>query len=244
MGMNQPPPRHWQLPLMLALVLTTLFVAAGLWQMRRAEYKDQLRERTQRAENGPSIVMPPTAVQPEQFDFRRVAASGTWLADGSILLDNRVRNGIVGYEVVTPLQLDHGNLKVLVNRGWIAAPSRREILPAYSTPGEPVRIEGIARIPSERFMELSEHAVVGRVWENLTIERYSRWSGLTLQPVVIYQSGGVEDGLARVAPVPQATGLGADRHRGYAFMWFSLAGLTVVISAILAYRQFNRHDPD
>lgn len=242
--MTRPKLRHWVFPISTALLLTGLFAAAGIWQTHRAEYKDALRQRAEAAEAGPTIAVPSVSGDVAQLDFRRLEASGRWLADKTILLDNKLRDGVVGYEVVTPLKPDQGEACILVNRGWVSAPPRRDTLPAITTPEGRVQVQGIARVPSNRFLELSEKGIVGQVWENLTIERYARWSGLPLQPVMIYQEGGLEDGLVRVAVAPEVSGLGADRHRGYAFMWFSLAALTVLIAGILLYTKVIRHDPD
>ena len=242
--MTRPKFRQWAFPTLLALLLTGVFVAAGVWQTQRAGYKDLLRHRAEQAAAGPTISVPSVPGDEAQLDFRRLVASGFWLTDKTILLDNKLRGGVVGYEVVTPLKPEHGEACILVNRGWVAAPPRRDTLPAIRTPQGRVQVQGIARVPSNRFIELSDKGIVGQVWENLTIERYAGWSGLTLQPVMIYQEGGLDDGLVRVVVAPEVSGLGADRHRGYAFMWFSLAALTVLIAGILLYTKVIRHDPD
>jgi surfeit locus 1 family protein len=95
-----------------------------------------------------------------------------------------------------------------------------------------VEISGIARAPSNRFLELDQQSKEGdheRVWQNLTIERFHAWSGLALQPIVVFQQNASDDKLQRVSVAPEATGLGADRHRGYALTWFGLAIVTLVL---------------
>jgi surfeit locus 1 family protein len=173
-------------------------------------------------------------------NLRRLEARGSWVPERTILLDNKVQQGIVGYEVVTPLRLAEGDLYLLVNRGWIRAPQLRSELPKIVTPRGKVDVEGIARIPSNRFLELGGDVVTGTVWQNLTMERYQRWSQLPLQPVMLYQKGGQEnglnDGLQRVEAAPEAAGINADRHRGYALTWFSLASVTVILG-LLGWRK-------
>src|SRR5258706_15783152 len=97
--------------LVLAALGCAAFIALGNWQTRRAEEKRAL------------------AAQLES-----VSLAGTFLANYTVLLDNKLHAGKPGYEVVTPLQPAGSGAPVLVNRGWIEAPSTRERLPDLRTP--------------------------------------------------------------------------------------------------------------
>src|SRR5262245_35357777 len=123
-------PRLW--PLALAAAACAAGIALGNWQAHRAEDKRALGARLQ-----------------------RIVVHGEFLPERTLLLDNKVRQHHVGYEVVTPLRLAEG-IHVLVNRGWIAAPPRREQLPELQTPKGRVRIEGVMleRLPQP--MKLAE----------------------------------------------------------------------------------------
>ena len=231
----------------LGVALFMLFIAAGIWQVRRAHYKEALQSEMAHAALEPPILVTGANANVKDLDFHKLAAKGVWIADKTVFIDNKVSNGIVGYYVVTPLRVENSQLCVLVNRGWVAAPSSRKELPQIDTPATLVEVGGIARIPTERFLELSAQTVDGRVWQNLTAARFQAWSGLALLPVVIYQETSAESGLVGVTPAPEASGLGADRHWGYAFMWFSLAVLTViliVVTALKAAKQNERNEPN
>lgn len=214
--------------LLIALV-TALFLAAGVWQMARAHYKDRIQAEVNAAAADEVLHAGAALLDGTHANLRKLEARGTWMPERTILLDNKVQQGVVGYEVVTPLRLEASNLYLLVNRGWIRAPQLRSELPKVETPAGTVSVEGIARIPNARFLELGSDVVSGKVWQNLTMERYQRWSQLPLQPVLLYQAGGASDGLQRVEAAPEAAGINADRHRGYALTWFSLAGVTLVM---------------
>ena len=220
----------------LGVALFILFIAAGVWQVRRAHYKEALQSEVAHAALEPPILVTAASANVKDLDFHKLAAKGVWIADKTVFIDNKVSDGIVGYHVVTPLRIENSQLCVLVNRGWVAAPSSRKELPQIKSPTTLIEVGGIARIPTERFFELSAQIVDGRVWQNLTVARFQAWSGLTLLPVVIYQETHIENGLVGVTPVPEASGLGADRHWGYAFMWFSLAALTVILIVVTALK--------
>ena len=234
-------PMVWAVLLIAAL--TALFVAAGIWQMARAAYKERMQTEIAAAAADAPLHAGKEVLDAAHAHLRRLEARGVWLPERTILLDNKVQQGVIGYEVVTPLRLEGSDTYLLVNRGWIRAPQLRSELPAIETPSGVVAVEGTARIPSSRFLELGSEVVSGPVWQNLTIERYRNWSQLSLQPVMLYQRGGSADGLQRVEAAPEAAGINADRHRGYAITWFSLAGVTLVMG-LLAWRKSKKPQPE
>lgn len=217
----------------------SVFTAAGFWQLHRAHYKDELQARAAIAMHDAPIELAVSPVRTEDVEFHAVHVRGEWIADKTVFIDNKINDGVVGYHVVTPLHIAGGNLYVLVNRGWVAAPPLRSELPRVTTPGAVVDVSGIARAPSGRFIELSKQTEEGgrrRVWQNLTIERFQVWSGLALQPTVIFQQNAGDDTLVRVPVAPEATGLSADRHRGYALTWFGLAVVTLVLAIAAGFK--------
>jgi len=79
--------------LALAALGCAAFIALGNWQTRRADEK--------RAAGA---------------QLQSVSVTGTFLPKYSVMLDNKLRHGKAGYEVVTPLRLAGSDLHVLVNR--------------------------------------------------------------------------------------------------------------------------------
>lgn len=228
-------------PAFLVVMLTGIFLSAGVWQVRRAYYKETLQAEVAAAARDAPLHAGAERLEAAHANLRRLEARGHWVAEATVLLDNKVRDGVVGYEVVTPLRLAEGNLYLLVDRGWIRAPQLRSELPKIETPNGMVSVEGIARVPTHRFIELGSDVVTGTVWQNLTIERYAAWSRLPLQPVMLYQGGVNGDGLLRVEAAPEAAGLSADRHWGYALTWFSLAGVTMILGLFARFKN-TRND--
>ena len=88
-----------------------------------------------------------------------------------------------------------------------------------------VTVVGLATPPSRRYLELSNTVTEGRVWQNLTLERYRAAVPIAIQPIVIQQENDVGDGLKREWDAPD---LGIEKHYGYAFQWFALTAAMLI----------------
>jgi surfeit locus 1 family protein len=143
-----------------------------------------------------------------------------------VYLDNRQIDGKVGFFVLTPLRLQGGDTVILVQRGW--APRNfesREKIPGVETPAGLVQIEGhIALAPSKLFEPGPSTQQLIR--QNLDIEAFRIESGLPLLDVTVRQTGLPSEGLRRDWP---AVNFGIDKHYGYAFQWFGLSALVIIL---------------
>ena len=122
---------------------------------------------------------------------------------------------------------------ILVNRGWVEAPPRRDQLPEVVTPRGPVRVEGIVLTHLPRPLKLGDPGK-GRVRQSLELKAFSVETGLPLQAFVIEQHRGIADGLLREWPRRDA---GIEKHQSYSFQWYSLAGLALVLGIVLSFRK-------
>jgi surfeit locus 1 family protein len=197
-------PRLWALALGAAACAAG--IALGNWQSRRADEKREA--------------------------LPRVAVEGEFVPRHTVYLDNKIRRGKAGYEIVTPLKLRGSAAHVLVNRGWIEAGRTREALPEVPTPAGEQRVEGLALERLPRTLQLKEQRT--RVRQNLDIQAYAAETGLRLEPRVIEQHSSSPDGLARDWPPHDA---GAQKSEAYAFQWYALAALAVVLVLVLSFRK-------
>jgi surfeit locus 1 family protein len=201
-------PRGWAL--VLAAAGCAAFVALGNWQSRRADEK--------RAASG---------------NVERVELTGEFVAARTVLLDNKLRRGRPGYEVVTPLRLSGSQRHVLVNRGWIAAPPTRERLPEVRTPAGEVRLEGVALERLPHALEPGPPAR-GTVRQNLDRAAFAAETGLQLEPRILEQHSALDDGLSRDWPRVE---MSPEKHESYALQWYSLAALAVALFVILSFHR-------
>jgi surfeit locus 1 family protein len=225
-------PRAWVLA--LAAAGCAAGIALGNWQAGRAQEKKALGAQLEQALQAPPLELPASITEPKQYAAKRVAARGEFSALHTVFLDNKLRGGRPGYEVLTPLRLANSKTHVMVNRGWVQAPPRRDVLPQVRTPAGEVRIEGLARERLPRLLEAGSGAEKGWVRQNLDIERFGAETGLAFVPIVIEERGGPDDGLLREWPRPDA---GIDKHESYALQWYSLAALALVLGIVFSFRR-------
>jgi len=232
------------------MLLIAAPILMGNWQLGRAHSKELLQQRIEAMQREPKASLDSLMVVPETLDYRLVVASGTWVADKTVLLDNKMHRGVPGFQVVTPLRLENSPKKnanepdryVLVYRGWIAAPRLRSELPKFFTPSGRVELVGVARVPRDRFIELSQVSREGAIWENLTLKRFQAWAKITVQPVVVYQSNSAETGLTKI----EADGLNRDwvpadvkatKHYLIAGLWYVITAMIASVFIYVSYRK-------
>ena len=200
------------------LLVLALLLALGSWQWQRAEQKRQwLAQRS-----AEPLQLRWRAQLDEALQGNRwlpVVAALEWLPVEPLLLDNRTHQGRAGYEVLQPARLADGST-VLVNRGWLAAPVRREQRPRVTTLSGVTRVEALAGVPVASFTLASASDEPWRL-QTLSLAQASEYWGLPLAPWALWLAQPDASGL--VARVPGTGQLPPERHLGYALQWFALA---------------------
>ena len=226
-------------PTLAALFFFVLTLWMGNWQSERAGTKRALQARYDAALEEAAIHVGSTLFDRDSVLYRRVEVEGTFDDAHTILLDNRVYNGVAGYHVLTPLKIQGGPLAILVNRGWVATGRSRDQLPETPAPRGVIRLLGVASDPHSRYVELMHGTSQGRVWQNLDFARFAASYGSPLQPVLLLQTSQVKDGLARDWPRPDT---GVSMHVSYAFQWYSLATTLAVLWLVLNVKRHRDDD--
>ena len=231
---------------------TLAVVVAGLslgdWQVRRAAEKRAAQEVRDAASATAPIAVTAEVLPVAEMDGRRVTVSGRMLNDRSVFIDNRSHLGVAGMHVVTPVELAPGGPAILVLRGWVASdPANRSRLPVLREFSDVVQIEGLAQREIGRGLELPRLFSAERMpdpdqrlWVNVDVDHFARWSGLNLQPVIVRQTSALDDGLVRAWPKP---GDDVVKHEGYATQWYGLslaAGLLWLWSTFKSRRAKRR----
>lgn len=224
------------------VALVALFAQLGQWQLGKAQVKEAAQDRLDAGRgDAPAAIGSALVDSPAALHLKPVQARGRYDAAGQILIDNRVHHDRVGYHVITPLVVDGSGTRVLVNRGWIAAPPTRDQRIAPPVPDGPVAVRGTAWLPSTRIFALASDAAPAggnAVWQNLDLARYREAGRAALQPVVILLAADAADGFARDWPRPDDR---HERHRSYALQWFGFAATALAIWLWFAVRRDPPH---
>jgi surfeit locus 1 family protein len=222
-------------PTVATIAFVALTVALGNWQRHRAAEKDALAARLAAAAKEPPVELPVRDDDALALRFRLVRASGQYTGSSQILIDNKVRGGRAGFDVVVPLKFAGSGRYVLVDRGWIAQGASRRDLPVVPPPSGPVTVVGRVQLPPQRYLELSHDRAPGPLWENLDVKRIASATGLDLLPVVIEQNDPVEppDTLLRDWP---AADFGSAQHVSYMWQWYSFGALAAILWLGLNWR--------
>lgn len=216
--------RGW-LVLLATLVGAALTARLGVWQLDRAQQKVALQAAVDAQEARPPLSN--AALDGAGSLHRRVQLRGTWVAERSVWLDNRPMDGRAGFYVVTPLRLAGRADAVLVQRGWVPRdPADRARLPPLVTPPGEVEVTGRLAASPSRLYELGAGSG-GPIRQNLDPAAFAAESGLALLPLTVVQTSGADEGgLLRHWPAPD---LGLQKHYGYAFQWFALCALILIL---------------
>ncbi|MGE4073312.1 MAG: SURF1 family protein [Lysobacterales bacterium] len=219
----------------LALLTSAGLASLGLWQLQRADEKQQLLEAIDRAESENAVDLATALAGGEDLHFRAVTARGRFLPDRQILLDNQIRNGEPGVQVFVPLQLDGGGQMLLVDRGWLPWRDRARSLPVANVDSESVAVEGL--LLSAPAAGLALGAEVRQQWPLLVTRiDLSDLERRLQQPLLDLV---LEDRQTPRAQSLRSGMLPPERHRGYALQWFGLSLTVIIIFGVLAIRSWR-----
>lgn len=222
------------LPTLATLALLPLLVQFGLWQWHKAEAKRQLQRQVDVLAKAPPVVLGPRLVSGEGLRDRRVMVRGRYERAHQILLDNQVNGAQVGYHVLTPLHIEGGEARVLVNRGWVPLGRSRDALPEVAPPEGMVEVTGTIWQPAGKQPAATNQA--GPVWQVPDLARFGAQVPYTLQPFFIrLDPASVGCYVCRWPRVEEKVGM----HLGYAVQWFGMAG---VLAAFYLSASVTRSD--
>ncbi|KAK5955855.1 surf-like protein [Knufia fluminis] len=137
----------------LALIPITAFVL-GSWQVQRLDWKSKLIAKFEDRLVRPPLPLPPQ-IDPsviDEFDYRRVRATGRYRHDREMLVGPRMHDGKDGYFVITPLERENGST-ILINRGWVSKEQRfQQDRDPSSLPQGEITVSGLLREPWKKNM--------------------------------------------------------------------------------------------
>ena len=218
------------LPSLFAAALCSLFVSLGSWQLGRADEKRAIMAAYEQRSASPPVAIDFAAEDIAGLRYQHVEVLGRFDADRQFLLDNKVRDGRAGYEVITPLRIPGREQLLLVNRGWVPQAERRVLLPDVGVAGDELRLTGTLYVPYGEGYRLGgmDEGQLGwpRVIQYLDFDEIAQRLGQPVAPFTLRLDARAPEGYRRDwRPVP----FPAQRHIAYAVQWFALAAALVLI---------------
>lgn len=240
----RPRPVLQPLPCVAAVILVALTYWLGVWQGGRALEKVEVEQRQTVQRDAAEVELAGEVPDALALDGRRIVARGEFLPQETVYWDNRFVGKVAGMAVITPLRIAGSRAVILVDRGILIPAPDRTRLPVVATPASPVQIRGRAYLAPRRTLELAENADEGKLWQNLTPEKFSARTGIKVLAVIVRQVDDTapSDGLKRASDVSPGAepGMTAAKHRGYAFQWYSLSALVAALFAFFTFFQYDK----
>ena len=226
---------HW---LLVNLVVVGILIGLSLWQWQRAQDKTHTLQRLAQWQAAGAVDAAALNSLPVNgVDGMALRFPVRWLAPAVWLLDNRIVNSRVGYDVVVPVIAEGLAQPIMVNLGWVPAAAARSELPAVNIPRE-FMLDGILRTHRQGLL-LGQNIEASGRWP-LRIQQMD-WASLAqtlpdpilqahgqLYPGVVYQQL-ASPFIIHYRPVVMPP----EKHRAYSLQWALLA-VAVVAVALLA----------
>ena len=165
--------RHFTPPwwaTLLFLLVGSIMLLLGRWQLQRAEEKINLAAAAAQALAAEALNVhelldaSPAGDTIAVLNYGRLYARGRLLVERQFLWDNRIHKGQAGFEIIVPMLLEAGpgvqqDRVLMLNRGWVPAGRSRSDLPdvviagpVFSDTGsQSLQIEGLLTHPSRGF---------------------------------------------------------------------------------------------
>jgi surfeit locus 1 family protein len=209
--------------LTLTVLVFSALVKLGFWQNNRALEKEQRLARIEqlKSQNPLSLQQVNLLAVNENINDMPVAIEGVFDEKSVFLLDNQVNKGRLGYRAYQVLIAEQQ--AVLVNLGWVQGSINRQELPNVKSLLGKHLIHGNVRL-IEVGIQLQEQVFSDVQWplriQQVELDKFSTLINRQLLPFVIYLDKKEEIGFEKNW---QPIVMPPEKHRAYAFQWFSLA---------------------
>jgi cytochrome oxidase assembly protein ShyY1 len=243
--------RRWTRPSWFAWVLLVaglaLFVTLARWQLGRAAEKEQLLAAFAAAATTPTAALASLPPDLPVERYPHVSVKGHYLAGRSYLLDEQVHGGRVGRMALAVFVPADGSGRLIVNRGWFEARPGMTPAPLPALPEGEIELAGIYAPPPGGGLRVGGNALERQAtWPKLTLfldldAVRADLGGGPLHPRILLLDADPASGLVREwtpAVMPP------EKHRGYAFQWFSFALAAIVIFVVLHWRRNDKSEKD
>ncbi|HYM32320.1 MAG TPA: SURF1 family protein [Candidatus Cybelea sp.] len=227
------------IPTLFTVPALLVLVALGVWQVERLAWKTRLIDTIDSRIHADPVPLPPLgALDPNQWEYRRVIVRGVLRNDKEMHLLAYTERGNLGYHLIVPLipLARDGAGAVLVDRGWVPAAQKAPASRPQSQPEGVVNIEGVVRKPWGRGWFVPENDPAENLWFYPDVAAMAASAGVAVPPLLIEAGpapnpGGLPIGGQTVVDVP-------NHHLQYALTWFGFA-IALAVIYVLYHRRLE-----
>jgi cytochrome oxidase assembly protein ShyY1 len=227
---------RWLAAAALTVAAAVIMVFLGNWQLHRYEERSKINARIDAADSTPAVPLTSVLAKPaaagkpgaspgEDAAWTKVTVTGRYDPAHEIQARGRTVDGLVGFEIVTPLLLADGTA-VLVDRGWV--PSKDG--DAISAPVAPAAPTGEVTVVGQVHLSESRPAPLGQRDGRIDTRRIAVPKLAAALPFPVYGAyvlvSDPEPGFTKVSIDHED----AWQNGGYAVQWWLFA-----VMALLAY---------
>lgn len=229
--------QQWKL-LFFVLFFLPVLLSLGFWQLDRAEQKRELLAVYQQQKNLPALSLK-NAAKNSDIPYQKVIVEGQYNNKQYWLLDNRSREGKAGYEVVMPFW--DGQQWLLVNRGWVMAPTKRNELPVLEARWQVEQLQGYLHPPPENAIIKSMLSDWSEPWPqrvlHINMAQVEEQLGAPVFPKVLRIEYDSPSAFFAYWPVVNTL---PEKHTGYAVQWFAMATVLLMLYGWVIKKSINK----
>jgi len=207
---------------LFCLSFFALFCFLGTWQVHRYHYKQAMLMAYQSrltAAPKPFIALVESG---QDMQFQPIRVTGIYQNELTVYVQNIFKYRQVGFEVLTPLQVQGTQKLLLVDRGWFAQP-QDQLLPIVTPIKGLQTIQGSIKLMNERPFILGKNSQDANakplIVQRVDIDELSRITHQAYYPFILQLTA------HPLTIVPE-------RHLGYAVQWFGLAVVMWIVVSL------------
>lgn len=223
------------------IAATAGFIALGVWQVERLQWKRDLIARVDARVHATPAPLPASsswaALDSADDEYRRVTATGRLLHTQEVAVYATTERG-PGYWIMTPLVTGDGT--VWVNRGYVDNAHRSRESRARHDETRTVSVTGLLRLPERHGVFLRANVPGEDRWYTRAPDEFSAARDVdgATAPFFIDAQDRIDSGNW---PVPGMTMVAfRDNHLSYAMTWFGMALLGLLATGFVVRSEFRR----
>lgn len=240
---QSPAPRR-KLPVFTALavlIALAILISLGTWQVERLHWKEGLLADIAERRVAPAVPLADIEAMASKggdIEYRTVTATGVYANDKERHFF-ATWHGQTGYYIYTPLQLADGRY-LFVNRGFVPYEDKEPEMRMQGQLTDEQTVTGLARakLPAKPSWVVPDNDFARNIfyWKDLDVMASS--TGLDKASVVPFFVDADNTPNPKGMPVGGVTDIDLpNNHLQYAFTWYGLAVVLVVIVAVSRFRK-------